>query len=150
MLCGTRGANGLFPKLTGKSRNAVTLALLSLQTKDNDEFAGSAILGLSLRSSDFIQMLKEVDASRSEMDQSAVLFITDCIRGKLGVLGSTADISMLLTKLFDQLISIYSSQNLIASNDNSGSRDYTRVSIFADFICLPFMLQKPTFKVYGI
>jgi hypothetical protein len=139
LLCGTRGANGLFPKLTGKSRNAVTSTPLSLQTKDNDEFAGSAILGLPLQSSDFIQMLKEVDASRSEMDQS-----------ELGVLGSTADIPMLPTKLFDQLISIYSSQNSIASNDNSGSRDYTRVSIFADSICLPCMLQKPTIKVYGI
>ena len=95
-------------------------------------------------------MLKEVNASRSEMDQPAVLFITDCIRGKLGVLESTAAISMLLTKLFDQLISIYSSQNSIASNGNSGSRDYTRVSIFADSICLSFMLQKPTFKVYQI
>jgi hypothetical protein len=141
-------ANGVFPKLSGKSRNTVTSALLSLRTRDNDELAGSAILGLPLRSSDFIQMLKEVDASRSEMDQSAVVFITDCIRGKLDVLGSTADISMLSSKLFDQLISISILQNSIASDGDSGSRDYTRVSIlqtlYAIHSCYKSQLSKPT------
>ena len=122
-------ASGVFPKLTVKSRNAVTSTLLTLRTRDNDEHAGSALLGLPLRSSDFIQMLTEVDASRSELDQSAIVFITDCIRGKLDVLGSTADVSMLSTKLFEQLISISSLQNSMAGDGDSGSRDYTRVSI---------------------
>ena len=139
-------ASGVFPKLTGKSRNAITSALLTLRIRVNDELAGSALLGLPLRSSDFIQMLAEVDASRSEVDQSAIVFITDCIRGKLDVLGSTADVSMLSTKLFDQLISISSLQNSMASDGDSGSRDYTRVSIlqtlYAIHSCYKSQLSK--------
>ena len=120
-------SDGVFPKLTGKSRNAITSALLTLRARDNNELAGSALVGLPLRSSDFFQMLKGVDASRSEIDQSAVVFITDWISGKLDVLGSVADVSKLSTKLFDQLSSTSSSQNSIPGD--GGSRDYTRVSI---------------------
>ncbi len=144
-------SNGVFPKLTCKSRNAITSALLALRARDNDELAGSALLELPLRSSDFIQMLKGVDASRSEMDQSAVVFITDCLRGKLDVLGSAADISKLSTKLFDQLSSTSSSKNSTPGDD--GSRDYTRVSILqalhAIHSCYKSQLSKAT-EVDGV
>ena len=74
-----------------------------------------------------MHLLKDVDASRSETDQAAVVFITDCIRGKMDVLGSTADITKLSTKLFEQLLSISSVKS--ASKGDSGGRDYTRVSL---------------------
>lgn len=122
-------ANGVFPKLDSKSKHAIASALLALRTQENNEFAGSAILGLPLKTSDFIQLLEEVDASQSEIDQAAVVFITDCIRGKLDFLGSTADICKLSSKLFDQLLSLSSVKNLSASEGDSGGRDYTRVSI---------------------
>jgi len=122
-------ANGVFPKLGSKSKNAVASALLALRTRDNNELAGSALLGLPLKISDFIQLLKEVDASQSELGQAAVVFITDCIRSKLDVLGGTADISKLSSKLFDQLLSLSSVKNSSASEGDSGGRDYTRVSI---------------------
>ncbi|KAL7543016.1 hypothetical protein ACHAXR_012507 [Thalassiosira sp. AJA248-18] len=122
-------ANGVFPKLSSKSRNAVVSALLALRTQDNDELAGSALLGLPLKSSDFLHMLKNVNASQSEMDQSAVVFITDCVRGKLEVLESTSNIYKLSSKLFEQLHLLSSVKNSSASEGDSGGRDYTRISI---------------------
>ena len=117
-------ANGVFPKLSSKSRNAVASSLLTRRTRDNDDRAGSALLGLPLRALDFMQLLKDADGLRSEADQSAVAFITDCIRGKLEILGSAGDVSKLSTRLFDQLKSI--SSVTLAIEGDSGSRDYTR------------------------
>jgi len=124
-------ANGVFPKLSRKSRNDVVSALLALRTRGNDELAGSALHGLPLKSPDFIQLLEGVDASKSEMDQAAIVFITDCVRGKLEVLGGSTDISKLSSKLFDQLLSLSSVENSSATSEggDSGGRDYTRVSI---------------------
>lgn len=122
-------ANGIFPKLSVKSKNTVISALLCLRTRHNDELAGSAILNLPLRAAEFIEMLQAIDASKSEIDQSAVVFITDCIRGKLDILGTAGDISMLSSKLFDQLLSLSSTKSTMAIDGDSGSRDYTRVSV---------------------
>jgi hypothetical protein len=122
-------ANGIFPKLSVKSKNTVLSVLLSLRTRHNDEPAGSAIQNLPLRAAEFIEMLQAVDASKSEIDQSAVVFIADCIRGKLDILGPAGDISMLSSKLFDQLLSLSSTKNTMAIDGDSGSRDYTRVSV---------------------
>ena len=124
-------ANGVFPKLNIKSRNAVASALLTLRTCDNYESAGSALFGLPLKCSDFMHLLKEVDATRSETDQAAVIIITDCIVGKLddSHLGNTAEIAKLSTKLFDQLVSISSIKSLSTDESDSGGRDYTRVSL---------------------
>ena len=121
-------ANGVFPKLDRHSRHKVASALLALRTQDDIELAGSSLAGLPLKSSDFIQLLKDVDASKSEVDQSAVVFITDCLRGKLEVLGSTdvSNVVKLSSRLYDQLQLLSSVQD---SKGDSGGRDYTRVAI---------------------
>ncbi len=120
-------AHGVFPKLSSKSRIAVASSLLTLRTRDNDERAGSALLKLPLRTSDFMQLLQDADGLRSEVDQSAVVFITDCIRGKLELLGSIDDVFSLSTKLFDQLRLV--SSITFSIEGDSGSRDYTRGAI---------------------
>ena len=126
--------SGVLPKLNIKSRVSVATALLTLRTRDNDEHAGQALLGLPLKSSDFMHLLKEVDASRSEIDLSSLVCITDCIYGRLEVLGSTSDIIKLSNRLFDQLLSI-SSINDVSGGD-SGGRDYTRVAILQTLLAI--------------
>lgn len=141
-------ASGVFPKLSSKSRNTIASSLLTLRTRNNDERAGSAILGLPLRSSDFMQLLTDVDGLRSEIDQSAAVFIMDCIRGKLDSLGNANDVFKLSTKLFDQLLSISSVS--FAIEGDSGSRDYTRGAILQTLLAIhshyKWQLSKPTEK----
>ena len=128
-------ANGVFPKLSSKSRKDVASALLTLRTRDYDELAGSALLGLPLKSNDFILLLDSVDSSQSEMDQASLVFIMDCMREKLGVMNATSDFSKLSSKLFDQLLSLSSVKKSTKSGD-SGGRDYTRVAILQTLLAV--------------
>ena len=122
-------AEGVFPNLDTKSRHTIASALLVLRTRDADEFAGAALSGLPLKSNDFIHLLKNIDSAKSESDQVAVTFITDCVRGKLGALGKISDVSKLSSKLFDQILALSSTDDFGNDSGDSGGRDYTRVSI---------------------
>lgn len=120
-------ANGVFSKLDQKTRHNIASALLSLRSEDDDELAGTALFGLPLKALDFVQLLKHVDATQSETNQAALVFIADAIRGKVDLLGKLSDVSKLSSSLFDQLLSLSATQG--SSSGDSGGKDYTRVSI---------------------
>ena len=124
--------NGVFPKLDSKSKHAVASALLTLRTKDENEGAGVALLGLPMTASNFVQLLEDVDAPHSEDSQAAIVFITDCIREKSD-LGKISDITKLSSTLFDQLMLLSSTDK---NDGDSGGRDYTRVSILQTLLSI--------------
>jgi U3 small nucleolar RNA-associated protein 10 len=128
-------SNGVFPKLSSKFKHDVAASLLTLKASNNDENAGKALGGLPLKSNDFVHLLKGINVAESEDEQSAAVFITDCIRGKLDVLGGTADISKLSSKLFVQLQAL-SEKSSTANEGDSGGRDYTRVSILQTLLAI--------------
>ncbi|KAL7552811.1 hypothetical protein ACHAWF_016065 [Thalassiosira exigua] len=132
-------SNGVFPKLKGKWKNAVASALLMLRTRNDDESAGAALLGLSLKCSDFIQLLKGATDAQPDLHQSSILVITDCILGKLDVLGSNREVNKLSSELFDQLLSM--SLVKVTTASDGGGRDYTRVKILQTLLSVHTQYQ---------
>ncbi|KAL7469679.1 hypothetical protein ACHAXS_009933 [Conticribra weissflogii] len=120
---------GVFTKLDTKSRHSIASALLSLRSNNDDELAGSTLLGLPLKTSELIHLLSHAHPEKSESDQVSVSMISDCVRGRIYSLGKPSDISKLSSKLFDHLVSLSSSDDFGANSGDLGGREYTRIII---------------------
>ncbi|KAL3799942.1 hypothetical protein HJC23_007415 [Cyclotella cryptica] len=127
---------GIFPKLDTESKKAILRALLRLKTEQDYEIAGHVLLNLPLKASNFVHLLQELDVSKSEIDQAAMVFLSDLVRGKLDALGSTTEVTKISSLLFEHLLSLSSTQNTCPDMVDSGGKDYTRVAILQTLLAL--------------
>ena len=125
-------SNGVFPKLSSKTKQSITSALLTRRSHLNEESAGLALIGLPLAASGLNHLLKGINTA-SEDDQAALVFVNDCILTKVDLLGNIVDISKLSGRLFDHLLSLSSSSH---EDGDSGGRDYTRVSTLQSLLAI--------------
>lgn len=127
-------ASGVFPKLDKKSKQDILSALLALRVNKDNENAGKVCFNLPLKAVDFLYLLE--DLSTCEVDQLAIVFILDVMRGKLEVLplGKPSDIAKISSVLFEHLLSLSSTKNMDVGD--AGGRDYTRVSILQTLLAI--------------
>jgi hypothetical protein len=124
--------SGVYPKLDSQSKESILSSLLDLRTAHDNELAGKALSNLPLKAGDMMYLVKKLDVSASEIDQLAMVFVADVIRGKLDSFEKASDVSKVSAMMFEHLHSLSKNENV----GDSGGAEYTRISILLSLLAL--------------